>query len=120
MVDAEFTYWERQAAVLAAVIVSGEQVTAIEAECLSGNSIISHQPNNAWDLHFVMDGTNPVHVFGSIGRVAHAAQEHPGFEVIVGELSGLDFDDLGQFAVEHRKRATHTDHVHRHEIAIQN
>ena len=58
VIQAELVRRFRFAAILASVIVAGEQVLSIESNRLGRHAIEPRQPSDPWDLHFKPDGLN--------------------------------------------------------------
>jgi hypothetical protein len=94
VVEGQFAGGLLFAAVLTAVPVTREDVSAVELYFGSGQTVVEEQANYPWDSDVEVDRGNPVVVFGF--EVAFEfADLAPALKVVVGVGAFLTGDDLG-------------------------
>jgi len=96
MVEAEFVGGELAAAILALIVVAGEDVASVELDRLPRQPIVEQQSNDARDLDFTARRAHPVvFLFAKVPStvLAHFA---PGLEIVRDELTVLEVDHFGK------------------------
>ena len=111
MVDTELAGSETFAAILAPVIVSCEEIAAVEAHTRLRHAIVAHEPNDARHLEWECHCPNEFVLLAPFQLPPQHAQFAPRTKVVVGELAVLDVDHLGDVAVKQAERPPDVDHV---------
>jgi hypothetical protein len=118
VVQAELVSGFHLAAILTRVIVTREQVLAVEPNRLSWHPIKPSQSGDSRDFHFKPNGLNELIVWLPLIR-SQLAQFAPTIEVVSDELPIVIVNDFCTIAIQKRQRSTNVDHADRHVKAIQ-
>lgn len=95
MVKRQFRCWEFFPAVLAAVSVSGKKIASVEFDGLTRQTIIEKKADNPGYSQVEIDGGNPILILG-LEKMLHLTDLLPGLEVIIGVVSVIAGNNLGQ------------------------
>src|SRR5262249_23199520 len=115
VVQAQLVGREALAAVLALVVVAGENVPPVELYRLPRQLVVAGQADDARHLDLAARGANPVVVFLAEVLGPELTDLAPGGEVVGGELAVLQADHLRQVLEEQNKGTPHRDDVNGHE-----
>jgi len=103
VVQRQLTGREMLAAVLAPVLIAGENVTAVEFDLGSWQAVVKKQPDNPGHRHMEIDRRDPfVPVRLKIApELAHLA---PALEIVIRISALLERDHFGKISKQQRKR----------------
>src|SRR5262245_46902208 len=120
MVQAQFARRVLLTAVLALIVVAGEDIAAVELDRVLGQLLISKQPNHARHLNLAVERADPIVVF--LAEVLSAIDAHftPRLEVVTDELAFLQAHDFSQILAQEAEGTPDRDDVHGHEQLVQN
>src|SRR5438132_5301504 len=119
VVQAQLVGREFPAAVLALVVVPGEDVPPVELHRLLRQLVVVDQADDARHLDLARRRAHPVVVLFAEVPGAVFAQLAPRLEIVRGELTVLEADHLGQVLAKQTESPAHGDDVHRHEELVQ-
>ena len=111
VVDTELAGGETLAAILAPVIVSCEEIAAVEAHGRLRHTIVAHQSDDARHLQRECHCPNELVLLAPFQLPPQYAQFAPRPKVVVGELAVLDVDHLGDVPVKQAECSPDVDHV---------
>jgi len=118
MVKRQFRGREFFPAVLTAVSVSGKKIAAVEFDGLTRQAVIEKKADNSGYSQFEIDGGNPVLILG-FEKMLHLADLLPSLEVVVGIVSIIAGNNLGQIPTKQRKSPPGTDDSQSHIVLIE-
>src|SRR5205823_2357120 len=119
VIQAQLGGRELAAAVLALVVVAGEDVPPVELHGLLRQLVVIDEADDARHLNLARRRAHPVVVLFAEVAGAVLAQLAPRLEIVGGELAVLEADHLGQVLAQQTKGPAHGDDVHGHEQLVQ-
>lgn len=118
VVERKLSGGETLAAILAGILVAGEDVAAIEFYLAAGQAVVEEQADNAGDGDVEIHGGNPVATI-RLEIALEFADLAPGLEIVVGVSALLVRDDLGKLVKEQSKGASGADNADSHIVLVQ-
>jgi hypothetical protein len=118
VIEAEFARRTSFAAVLATVSISRENVTTIELNSLSRDSIEGQQTNDSRDLHLEVNGSDKFVVRTSEPRFC-LGDFPPAFEIEGEVLALVDCNHLREVLEQEAERSTHRDDLDCHVKSVE-
>ena len=120
MIEAELLSGELPAAVLALVVIAGEDVPPVEFDRLLGHFVVTEQANDPGHLQFPRGGADPVFVFAAEMGSPKGTQLGPGFEIIGIEVpSFLDMNHFREVLAQQAEGSADGDDVNRDKHAVE-
>ena len=112
VIEAEVMSPKFLSAILAPILVSQENIPAVELDHVARNTVVIQQPDDARNLDREGDGAYPIIPFADIFESGFGlAQFQPTLKVEGQVLTIFDMHDLGLSFIEQRKSALHIDNV---------
>lgn len=118
VVQREFRHREAFAAVLAVILVPGEDVAAVEFHVAAGQAIVEKEANDPRHRDVKVHRGNPVVGVG-LELVAGLADLDPALEIVVRVGVLLDGNHLGQIAAQKGKRPPNADNTDGHVVLVE-
>jgi hypothetical protein len=118
MVHTQFVHRLILSTVLAGVIVSREQILAVETHCLNRHPVESRQANNAWDPQLEIHCPDVIFTL-LFFETRQLAQFAPAFKIVACVLTVLILDHFSAITVKQRESAADINNTCCHVKAIQ-
>jgi hypothetical protein len=119
VVERQLTCGLFPAAILAAVFVPGEDISAVEFHFGSGQAVVEKQADYPWDGDIEIDRRDPV-VAVRLKAAFEFADLAPALKVIIGVGAFLAGDDLRQPAAKQRKSPPGSYNTNSHIVLVKN
>jgi len=118
VVEGKLSGGETLAAILAGILVAGEDVAAIEFYLASGQAVVEEEADNAGDGDVEIYGRNPVLAI-RLEITFELAYLAPALEIVVCINTLLKRDYLSKLAKEQRERPSGADYADSHIVLVQ-
>lgn len=105
-------------AILTAVLVAGEDVSAVEFHLGAGQAVVEQQADDFRDCYVEIDRRDPVVAVG-LETAFEFADLAPALEVVVGVSAFLTGNHFGQLPAEQRKCPPGVDDANRHIVLVE-
>ena len=119
MVKRQLAGRETFAAILAVVLIAGEDVPTVEFDLASRQPVVEKQPDDSRHGNIKIDSRDPI-VAVRLEISPELAYLAPALEIIIRVLTLLERDDLGEVAEQQGKRTLCTDYAYRHIMLVEN
>ena len=106
------------AAILAFILIAGEDIPAVEFDVGPRQAIVEEQPDDARHGDVEIHGRNPV-VPVRLEIPPELADFAPALKIVVGISALLERDHLGQIAEQQRERPLGADNTNGHIMLVQ-
>jgi hypothetical protein len=119
MIQTELVHSQPTATVLAAVLITQEDIPAVKLNGIPRQAVVTQQTDDSWNLDFEIEGPNPI----PVQSFTHGSPQQAGFKPIIKTVgvvnATFDGDDFCRAFVQKAEGAGHREYVDRHVMAIQ-
>ena len=129
MVQAELIHRISVSTVLARMIVTGKQCSAIETQNGTGNAVVAEQPDYSRNKNWMARRANPLDFrrlvvgisapFSEIFFGGKFAHHHPRSEIVCAVLAMVNADNFSQFPIKQNHATANRHHMNRCEKTVQ-
>jgi len=118
VIERQFTGWEAFAAVLADVLVAGEDVAAVELHVVSRQAVVKQQPDYARHGDIEAYRRDPI-VPVRLEVTSQLAELALAVKIVIGISALLERNNLGEIAEQQGKGTPDTDYADRHVMPVK-